>query len=427
MLRFSAFGARTTMKLQILSHLHTEFAEPPETDAEAVLLAGDIGVGATTLSGVKAATLLVAFTLALPATGVHAGPLAQAFDMRVPVSPVPVVISGTPRLVYELHLTNFSPDVLEPVSLEVQNAVTGDVLVRYADEALAERLQYPATAESSSRAGVPPGAIAIAYVELDVPEPPHALDHRLTFRLAGERAPPRAITGAWVQVSAEQPVVLGPPLRGGHWAAVYHPAWERGHRRVIYAVAGRAVIPGRFAIDWIRLDAGGQQADGDPDVVANWYGDGAEVLAVADAVVAAVRDDVAESETLSGHPDHPLEDATGNYVVLDLGGERYAFYEHLKPGSVRFAAGERVRRGEPIAALGFTGHSTGPHLHFHVADGPAPLGSEGLPFVIDAFEVGGRYEDIGSLGRSPWAPAEAASGGNRTAEHPAPNVVLRFP
>lgn len=35
------------MKLHILSDLHTEFAEfvPPETGAEAVILAGDIGVG----------------------------------------------------------------------------------------------------------------------------------------------------------------------------------------------------------------------------------------------------------------------------------------------------------------------------------------------------------------------------------------------
>jgi hypothetical protein len=47
MLRIGAEAARTTMKLHILSDLHTEFADfvPPETDADAVILAGDIGVG----------------------------------------------------------------------------------------------------------------------------------------------------------------------------------------------------------------------------------------------------------------------------------------------------------------------------------------------------------------------------------------------
>lgn len=47
MLRFGADAACTTMKLHIQSDLHTEFADfvPPETEAEAVILAGDIGVG----------------------------------------------------------------------------------------------------------------------------------------------------------------------------------------------------------------------------------------------------------------------------------------------------------------------------------------------------------------------------------------------
>ncbi len=47
MLRFGDDAAHTTMKLHILSDLHTEFADfvPPETNAEAVILAGDIGVG----------------------------------------------------------------------------------------------------------------------------------------------------------------------------------------------------------------------------------------------------------------------------------------------------------------------------------------------------------------------------------------------
>lgn len=69
--------------------------------------------------------------------------------------------------------------------------------------------------------------------------------------------------------------------------------------------------------------------------MSNWHGHGADVLAVADGLVAAARDDVPESATLSDHPRHSLEDATGNYIALDLGDGRYAFYEHLEPGSIR--------------------------------------------------------------------------------------------
>jgi murein DD-endopeptidase MepM/ murein hydrolase activator NlpD len=48
-----------------------------------------------------------------------------------------------------------------------------------------------------------------------------------------------------------------------------------------------------------------------------------------------------------------------------------------------------VRRGQPIASLGFTGDSTEPHLHFHVADNSSPLLGEGVPFE---FETNGKRE-----------------------------------
>src|SRR5215204_2173191 len=42
----------------------------------------------------------------------------------------------------------------------------------------------------------------------------------------------------------------------------------------------------------------------------------------------------------------------GNTVALDLGPGRYAYYVHLKPGSVRVKTGERVRRGQVLGLVG---------------------------------------------------------------------------
>ena len=43
---------------------------------------------------------------------------------------------------------------------------------------------------------------------------------------------------------------------------------------------------------------------------------------------------------------------------------------HLQQGSARVREGEGVRRGQPLAAVGDSGNSLAPHLHFQVQDRP---------------------------------------------------------
>jgi hypothetical protein len=202
-----------------------------------------------------------------------------------------------------------------------------------------------------------------------------------------------------------------------------------GHRTAIYAVNGRARIPARFAVDFVRLSSDGTHAHGDRTSITNWHGYGAEVLAVADATVAETRDDIPESPSLEGsRMPIPLENASGNYVALDLGAGRYAFYEHLKHGSLRVKAGDRVKAGTVIALLGKSGSSSsGPHLHVHVADARDDLAGEGVPFVFGGFEAVGTFDDVSdfTIGER-WNPMPPDAGGMRRVELPAPNSVVVF-
>jgi murein DD-endopeptidase MepM/ murein hydrolase activator NlpD len=252
------------------------------------------------------------------------------------------------------------------------------------------------------------------FVELDVS------DHtrRLTIEAGGNTFS--------LDLPAEDGPMLGPPLRGGPWAAIYKADWPRGHRRVFYAPDGVSRLPGRTAIDWVKLDDQGRIAVGDPDLARDALGYGAEVLAVADAVVAAARDGVPEAERVSRNGKHPQDLAAGNYVSLDLGRGRFAVYEHLIPGSLRVRIGDRVRKGQVIGRLGFSGDSTGPHLHLHVADAAAPLLGEGVGYGFERFTLLGRYEDLGRLGSAPWTPLEGLDSERRD-ELPGSDVVVRFP
>ncbi len=54
----------------------------------------------------------------------------------------------------------------------------------------------------------------------------------------------------------------------------------------------------------------------------------------------------------------------GNLVMLDHGHGVVSAFLHLSRTVV--VVGERVRRGQPIGAIGTTGRSTGPHLHWSV-------------------------------------------------------------
>ena len=49
--------------------------------------------------------------------------------------------------------------------------------------------------------------------------------------------------------------------------------------------------------------------------------------------------------------------------------------------------GDRAKRGQTLALLGNSGNSTAPHLHFQVMNGTSLLDPEGIPYLIDSFEV----------------------------------------
>ena len=355
--------------------------------------------------------MLVSFLLLLSART----PLVQSVDVQIPVPPAPVTIAGKPHLVYELHVTNFRNVDLTLTELEIVD------LVRWRDAELAKRMFFVGGGSRLSA-----GSRAVVYVWLATDTIPAKLQHRITFTAGDEQG---VVEVAPVAIRNEAPVVLSAPLRGGPWVALYDPLMPRGHRTAIYTIGGRARIPARFAIDWIRMDDQATLANGDSSKISNWHGYGAEVLAVADAVVAEAKDDIDEHELISGaHGPMKLENASGNYVALDLGNGRYAFYEHLKRGSVKVRAGDRVKRGQVIGLLGNSGSSSsGPHLHFHVSDANATLEAEGLPYVFRSFDVIGAYDSIRDHASGKrWNAAPAGTGGRRAMELPATNTVILF-
>lgn len=89
------------------------------------------------------------------------------------------------------------------------------------------------------------------------------------------------------------------------------------------------------------------------------------VRAAAEGTILGIRD---------GEPDNRMNRATaftegrecGNGVRIDHGGGWATQYCHLKRGSIAVRAGQRVAAGTPLGAIGNSGASETPHLHFQL-------------------------------------------------------------
>ncbi len=104
------------------------------------------------------------------------------------------------------------------------------------------------------------------------------------------------------------------------------------------------------------------------------------------------------------------EDGYGKYIVIQDGNFQF-YYCHL--AGVFIKPGDPLPAGEPIALMGSTGNSTGPHLHFAirlVAGGGYP-GFQGyvnpMPLLREAKQP--ILVDITSLDLDDFTPGELAA------------------
>lgn len=348
----------------------------------------------------------------------------QKLNAIILSAPVPVNIAGIPSVYYELLLTNPSTDTVHVERIEV--GINSIKVLSLGGSGLRNR--FPIRRYEKPKDGVlSPGDSSMLYMECALPgnNGNTRIDHHIRYSIPGtDKGDFMSLNIPTVKLSGKS-IVIGSPLGAGNWAAVYDPSWERGHRRVFFNVNGKLHIPGRFAIDFILLDDQGRYVKGDENIVSDWYGYGADVLAVADGVVTTIRNDFTESKTLTDHPGYKSEQATGNYVSIRIDDHHVAFYEHLKPGSIKVEPGQTVKKGDIIASLGFTGQSTGPHLHFHIADQNSPLGAEGVPFVFETYTLLGNYPDFQVFGKEAWTPVPELKQ-KAILQRPGSNSVLKF-
>jgi hypothetical protein len=230
-----------------------------------------------------------------------------------------------------------------------------------------------------------------------------------------------------VAVQNDKPFVIGAPLRG-RWIAANGLSNDTGHRRSIIPIDGEARIPQRFATDWVKLGDDGLIArNGDLSQNANYYTYGAETLAVADGVVADIKDGIPENvpQTKARAVPITLETIAGNYVLLDIGNGRFALYAHLQPQSLKVKVGDKVKLGQTLGLVGNSGNSDLPHLHFHIVNAASPLAAEGVPYVFKSFVMQGALKSNAEIIKGGFKP-DPNNASKRQMEIPIQNAIIVF-
>jgi hypothetical protein len=122
----------------------------------------------------------------------------------------------------------------------------------------------------------------------------------------------------------------------------------------------------RFAFDFLGVDENGKTRKGAGEGNEDYFAFGREILAPADGVVTEAIDGVRDN--VPGAMNQ--YSALGNTVFIQHDEKEISVLAHLKQDSVKVKRGDKVKKGQIIGLCGNSGHSSEPHLHYHLQNTP---------------------------------------------------------
>ena len=154
------------------------------------------------------------------------------------------------------------------------------------------------------------------------------------------------------------------------------------------------ILGQRFALDFVQANEGIPKTHhGRGTKAEEYFCYGREIRAAADGTVVRVEDRVRQAFLGWGVCDFTARSFVGNHVIVAHAEGEFALYAHLVRGSVTVAPGDPLNRGQVLGRCGHTGHSTEPHLHFHLQDSADLFQGMGLPVRFSHLFVDGESAD----------------------------------
>ncbi|MGH1571070.1 M23 family metallopeptidase [Methylobacterium sp. P31] len=327
---------------------------------------------------------------------------------------------GHNHLVYELRLSNVLDGRFDLRRLVVLDGRSKRPLLVLDRETIAQRLSLGGRRGSATASlGAYQFGIVFLHISLDAGD---SIPETLVHEVDGFAEPLKSDLAMQVASTPviDRPLpVLAAPLRGSGYVAGDGCCNSVRHIRALLPLNGTFHLAQRFAIDWEKIDDENRIVRGDLKDLRSYRVYGEPVLAVADGTVVGSRNDLPDQVPGALPSNLPIDEADGNFIVMDIGGGAFALYAHFRPGSITPPVGDHVTRGEFLGEVGNSGNSQAPHLHLHVMDGPNGLLANGLPYVFEAFTIPAAVE----AGTADFDQAEATGSPLRLTPKVPPSTV----
>ena len=176
------------------------------------------------------------------------------------------------------------------------------------------------------------------------------------------------------------------PLRGAWWT-IQAADWSDQHKREVYSQT--------YALDFVKLGPNNLFFKGTGMEIEDHFSWNQPVYATAGGKIAYACYDMPDIQPgllpdTRIFRDDPRR-VLGNAVAISHANGEFSYYGHLRQASLQVNDGAMVKRGALLGYVGNSGQSPGPHLHFHLMEGPNLFIDQGLPVKFSHFSAGGEY------------------------------------
>lgn len=146
----------------------------------------------------------------------------------------------------------------------------------------------------------------------------------------------------------------------------------------------------KFAFDLDAIDKNGKRYKRRGKKNEDYYSFGKKILAPADGVVVEFVDGIRDNKPGLMN-DYFI---FGNTIIIKHRKNEISVLAHLRQGSLKVKAGDKVKKGQIIALCGNSGNSSEPHLHYHLQDNEIIQKGKGIKIFFKDVKLFAKGKEI---------------------------------